>query len=518
MNWMMKVIPFLCIFLALLLIYYAIKYYKSRKLKEELKEENLQIKENYNYLKESYNEIKIQKESLVEKYEELKKSEEKNKKIAYTDHITGLPNRTAFTNQLDGVMKTLRKDETIAVMYIDLDNFKRINELLGHSYGDELLIDATDRIKQLTDENDYLSCFGGDQFIVLTQNIEDIGEYEEKVKKIQNVFSFPFVLAAKEFFVTLSIGICLVPKDGKTTQTVLKNLDSALYAAKSNGKNTYLYYDESINKDMMDKIEMQAQLRAAIANDEFVIYYQPQIELGNETIKGFEALLRWNHPTKGIMLPAEFIQVAEESGLIVTIGEWVIRKTCEQLKEWEMKDFDSITIAVNLSKRQFKDKKLIAMLSNIIEETQIKPEHLELEITEDIALEDLTYTMQTILELRQKGIIFTLDDFGTGYSSLSYLKHLPVNNLKLDKSFLDSILEDKDSRTIAVTLISLARELGINVIAEGVESGSQEDFLKDAHCDQAQGFLYSEPVPVKSADRLLEIVKKGGKLDGEVWF
>lgn len=518
MNWMMTIIPFMFIFLVLLLSYYAIKYYKNRNLERKLKDENFEMKESYNYLKESYDEIKAQKEALAERYDELKKSEEKNKKIAYTDHITGLPNRTAFTKQLDGVMKTLRKDEIVAVMYIDLDNFKRINELLGHSYGDELLIDATDRLKQLTDENDYLACFGGDQFTILTQNIEDIGVYEEKVKKIQNVFSYPFVLAAKEFFVTLSIGICLIPKDGKTTQTVLKNLDSALYTAKSNGKNTYLYYDDSINKDMMDKIELQAQLRAAIANDEFVIYYQPQIELGNETIKGFEALLRWNHPTKGIILPVEFIKVAEESGLIVTIGEWVIRKACEQLKEWEMQGFDSITIAVNLSKRQFKDKNLISVISNIIEETEIKTEHLELEITEEIALEDLTYTMQTILELRQKGVMFALDDFGTGYSSLKYLKHLPVNNIKLDESFLDSMLEDKDSRTIAVTLISLAKELGINVIAEGVESGIQEEFLKAAHCDQAQGFLYSEPVPAKSAIRLLEMIKKGGKLDGEFWF
>lgn len=518
MKWMITILPFLCILLVCMVLYYAVKYCKNKKEEEKLKEEIQKVQESYNQLKEIYEEVKQNKESLSEKYDELKKSEEKNKKIAYTDHITGIPNRTAFTEQLDSILKTLRKDETIAVMYIDLDNFKRVNELLGHSYGDELLIDATDRIKQLTDENDYLACFGGDEFTVLTQNIDDIGEYEEKIKKIQNVFSYPFVLAAKEFFITLSIGVCLIPKDGKTTQTVLKNLDSALYAAKSSGKNTYLYYDESINKDMMEKIELQAQLRTAIANDEFIIYYQPQVDLEHETIKGFEALLRWNHPTKGIMLPSEFIQVAEETGLIVTIGEWVVKKACEQLKQWEQQGYDFITMGVNLSKRQFKDKNLISMVNHIIEETRIQPERLELEITEEIALEDLNYTMQTILELRQKGVIFALDDFGTGYSSLRYLKHLPVNNLKLDKSFLDSILEDKESKTIAVTLISLARELGLNVIAEGVESGSQEEFLKDAHCDQAQGFLYSEPVPIKSANRLLDIIRKGGKLDGEVWF
>lgn len=518
MDWIIITIAILCIFLLLFLLYYMSKYRRNKKAEEQLKIEKAEIKENCDQLEKQYENIKIENNALSEKYEELKKSEEKYKKIAYTDYITGLPNRTAFTEQLDSVMKTLRKDETIALMYIDLDNFKRINELLGHSYGDELLIDATDRIKQITDENDYLSCFGGDEFIILTQNIEDVGVYEEKLKKVQNIFSYPFVLAAREFFVTLSIGVCLVPKDGKTTATVLKNLDSALYAAKSNGKNTYLYYDESINKDLMDKIEIQAQLRSAITNNEFDIYYQPQIDLENEKIIGFEALLRWNHPTKGVVLPAEFIQIAEETGLIVTIGEWVLKKACEQLKEWEEQGFNSVIIAVNLSRRQFRDKNLMPMVQSVIEETGISPNSLELEIKEEIAIEDINYTMQTILDLRQKGVLFSLDDFGTGYSSLSYLKHLPLDSLKLDKSFVDSITEDTDSRAIISTLISLARALGINVIAEGVESGSQEDFLKDARCNQAQGFLYSEPVPAKAAGRLLEIVREGGKLDGEIWF
>ncbi|MSS63096.1 putative bifunctional diguanylate cyclase/phosphodiesterase [Velocimicrobium porci] len=518
MNWIIITTSILCVFLFLFLLYYITKYRKNRKAEEQIKEKYTEINESYNQLKEEYEKIENENTIIIEKYEELKKSEEKYKKTAYTDHITGLPNRTAFTEQLDSVIKTLRKDETIALMYIDLDNFKRINELLGHSYGDELLIDATDRIKQITDENDYLSCFGGDEFIILTQNIEDVGVYEEKIKKIQSIFSYPFVLAAREFFVTLSIGVCLVPKDGKTTQTVLKNLDSALYAAKSNGKNTYFYYDESINKDLMDKIEIQAQLRSAITNQEFDIYYQPQIDLENEKIIGFEALLRWNHPTKGVILPAEFIQVAEETGLIVTIGEWVLKRACEQLKEWENQGFPSVILAVNLSRRQFRDKHLVSMVSNIIEETGIAPNCLELEIKEEIAIEDINYTMQCILDLRQKGVLFSLDDFGTGYSSLNYLKHLPLDSLKLDKSFIDSITEDRDSRAIISTLISLARALGINVIAEGVESGSQEDFLKDAKCNQAQGFLYSEPVPAKAAGRLLEIVREGGKLDGEIWF
>lgn len=523
--YMLNVIPeqmveFLLLGIGILLIFLVFLFFLIQKGKKKAKillREKEEVENRYEILNDTYETLKNSKKELDEKLEETKKSEEKNRKMAYLDHITALPNRLAFTEVLEGVTKTLRKDEVFAIMYVDIDNFRTVNETLGHSYGDELLIDATDRIKQVMDENDYLSCFGGDEFVVLSQNMEDISDYSEKIKKIQNVFSYPFILAGKEVFLTLSIGVCLAPKDGKTSQTLFKNLDSALYAAKNNGKNTYCFYDETINKELMDKIELQSQLRTAIENDEFLVFYQPQINLFDETINGFEALVRWNHKTRGLLLPSDFIPLAEDTGLIIPIGNYVLCEACRQLKLWEEEGYNDITVAVNLSLRQFKDKTLIEKVCSAIEESGIDASNLELEITETIAIEDMEYSLQTIHELKKLGVKFALDDFGTGYSSMNYLKLLPVSKLKIDKSFLDSLLEDKNDQAIVSTIITMAKALNIQVIAEGVESGGQEKFLKEVACDRAQGFLYSEPIPNEGAINLLRHMKNGGKLDELYW-
>lgn len=497
------------IILLIMLILFLFKRKGLEKLVVQLDE----CKQDYEELKNEYDLIKGSKEELDEKYDDLKRSEEKTRKIAYTDHITGLPNRLAFTEILDGVIKTLRKDEVFGLLYIDIDNFRLINETLGHSYGDELLIDATDRIKQVMNENDYLACFGGDQFAVISQNMQDISEYNEKIKKILNVFSYPFILATKEVFQTVSIGVCLAPKDGKTIQTLFKNLDAALYAAKTHGKNTYYYYNDTINQELKDKIEQQSQLRNAIENEEFVVYYQPQVDLEKNTVYGFEALVRWNHPTKGLVNPKEFLPLAEETGLIVPIGNWVLLEACKQLKEWENAGYNDISVSVNLSSRQFKDSELIDKVASAIEVNQINPKHLELEITENIALENLEHSIKIIQILKDIGVKFSLDDFGTGFSSMNYLKLLPFHNLKVDKSFLDTLLEDKENQAIVSTMITLANALNIEVIAEGVENGIQENFLKNISCRRAQGFLYSEPIPKETVKQMLTLIKNGGKLD-----
>lgn len=515
-----QLIQVLLIAMAVLLILTVLLFfliYKRKRAERAVVQTKEELEQNYEELENAYQEIRSSKEALNDKYEELKKSDEKNHRMAYTDHITGLPNRLAFTEILDGVTRTLRKDEVFALMSIDIDNFRLINETLGHSYGDELLIDITDRIKQVMDENDYLSCFGGDEFVVITQNFKDIGEYDNKIKKVQNVFSYPFILATKEVFLTVSIGICIAPRDGKTTQTLLKNMDSALYAAKNNGKNTYCYYNETINQDLKDKIELQSQLRSAIENEEFVVFYQPQIDLEQETVIGFEALVRWNHPTRGLVTPGEFIPIAEETGLIIPIGSWVLLEACKQLKQWDEEGFHDISMSVNLSPRQFKDSELVEKIRHVIEETQIAPERLELEITENIAIENIEYSVQIIEELKDVGVSFALDDFGTGYSSMNYLKLLPVTNLKIDKSFLDTVLEDQSDQAIVSTIITLARALHMDVIAEGVESGGQESFLKKADCIRAQGFLYSEPIPKEGVENLLVLMRNGGKLDEFYW-
>lgn len=501
-----NIIIFVAFVLILLLIVLLINLKKKSNAEQVAMQAKQQLKENYVELEAAYEEASTAKDQLSNKYEELKRSKEKIKKLAYSDYLTELPNRVAFTEMLDNVMLTLRNEEVIALMDVDIDNFKHINDTLGHSYGDELLIDVTHRLKQAIDENDYLARVGGDEFIILTQNLTDIGEYEAKVKKIQKIFDYPFVLSMKEYFITVSIGITMAPKDGKTTQVLTKNADSAMYAAKEYGKNTFVYFNNSINEKLMEKIQTQSELRKAIENDEFMVYYQPQVDLQTDRIVGFEALIRWNHPDKGIIPPGEFIYLAEETGLIVPIGTWVLQEACNQLKQWEDKGYTNLIMAVNISVRQFKDQDFVQMVKTVIEETGVNPNCLELEITETIALQDIEYTISIIQKLKEMGVAFSLDDFGTGYSSMNYLKRLPVNNLKIDKSFLDTIMDNRSDQNIVKTIISLAQTLDLAVIAEGVEKDEQGLFLKNAKCNKAQGYLYSKPLPKEEAEELLKKV------------
>ncbi len=492
------------VILLLLLVLQIVRLSKLRH-NRALKDQELgKLKESYRDLETVYETAISSLSDLTTKYEELNKNKENMKKLAYTDYLTELPNRAAFTEMLDNVMLTIRSEEIVAIMDLDIDNFKNINDTLGHSYGDELLIDVTYRLKQVMTENDYLARIGGDEFIILTQNLEDTASYEEKIKKIRNVFTYPFVLSTKEYFVTVSIGVAFAPKDGRTSQSLIKNVDSAMYVAKANGKNTYTYFDLSFNQKLTEKIETQSELRKALERNEFVLFYQAQMDLETRTVVGFEALIRWNHPTRGLVYPDEFIYLAEETGLIIPIGKWVLDTACRQLKQWSDEGYPGIHMAVNLSARQFKDRDIVKIVYDVIESTGINPNRLELEITETVALDDLDYTISTIKELQNIGVKFSLDDFGTGYSSMNYLKRLPVNNLKIDKSFLNTVMEDQCDQKIIQTIINLARNLNLFVIAEGVETGEQESFLKEANCDKAQGFFYSRPVPKDMAVKFLK--------------
>lgn len=491
------------IVILLILILISISFGRTKKKLAYSVKENESINTKLTEMESKYDSALDSLNELNIRYEELNSNKENMKKLAYTDYLTELPNRTAFTEMLDNIMLTLRNDEIIGIMDIDLDNFKNINDTLGHSYGDELLIDVTHRLKQAIDENDYLARIGGDEFVILTQNLNDTASYEDKIKKVRNVFKYPFVLSTKEYFVTVSIGVAFAPEDGKTAQSLIKNVDSAMYMAKANGKNTYAYFEQALNKMITDKMELQSELRNAIDNKEFVLFYQAQMNIYDKKVIGFEALIRWNHPTKGLLYPNDFIYLAEESGLIVPIGKWVLKCACKQLYEWNKMGYKDIVMAVNLSARQFKDNDLIQTIYETIEETGINPKSLELEITESVVLEDIDYTIETIKELKKIGVSFSLDDFGTGYSSMSYLKRLPVNNLKIDKSFLDTIMDDTDDQKIVQAIITLAKNLNLNVIAEGVERAEQEQFLKESNCSEAQGYLYSKPVPKDQAEEFL---------------
>ena len=482
-------------------------FMKSKKrqvVDKKAKEEGEKLKDKFTELKSAYEEIKSNHKKLKNQYDELQESADKNKKLAFTDLLTQLPNGTAFVEKLDQVMLTLRKEEIIGIIYLDIDNFKEINDSLGNSYGDELLIDVTHRLKQVMDDNDFLARYSGDEFIVLTQNIEDMSEYETKIKKIQKVIHYPFVLSLKEFFVTISLGIAFAPKDAKTTQNLIKNAVSAMYVAKEMGKNTFCYFDDGINHRLMEKIERQSELKQAIADEQFLLHYQTQVSLSTDRIVGFEALIRWNHPTKGIISPAEFVSIAEETGLIVPIGHFVLKEACNQLKLWSIDGYSDLEVSVNISVRQFKDEGFVEMVKEVVTETEIDPKQLVLEITEPIVLEDMNYAITVMQELSVLGIRFSLDDFGTGYSSINYLKELPLSYLKIDKSYLDSISENKNNQKMVQAFVKLAQTIDLEVIAEGVENKGQVIFLKNIRCNKAQGYLYSKPVPKEEAKVLLD--------------
>lgn len=477
---------------------------RKTKAEREAREAKRLLEINYGELEEAYQKLSDAQAKLEKQYDELKLSEEQSKKLAYSDFLTELPNRAAFSIHLEERMKEMESKGGFTLIYIDLDNFKTVNDGLGHSYGDELLVDVTGRFKEVLTKGDYLARFGGDEFMLLCNGITSREMIDVKVKKIQEKLEAPFVLSSKEFFVTSSMGVCIAPQDGNTPQMLIKNADAAMYMAKEQGKNACCYYTETINNTLMNLIVMQSELRHAIEREEFEVYYQAQIDLKEDRLVGFEALVRWNHPTRGLIGPGEFMGIAEETGLIVPIGRFVMFEACRQIAKWREEGFEDITVAVNLSGRQFRDADIVSLVKEVIETYQIEPKNLELEITETIALENLEYTIEIITALKEIGIKFALDDFGTGYSSMNYLKHLPVNNLKIDKSFVDTVLESKNDQTIVSTIIKLAQTLKLDVIAEGVENPEQVSFLKDARCNKAQGFLYSRPIPKDEAEELLK--------------
>lgn len=473
---------------------------KVRKSEEELND----LKDDYVQLKSE----NIESESLLEelnvKYEKLGKNHEEMRSYAHTDKLTDIPNENAFIEMLDNILLTIRHSEVVGIMGLDIDDFKQVNDTFGKPYGDELLIDIAHRLKQVLDENDYLARLGGDEFAIVTQNTVNTEEYEEKIKKVIKIFSYPFVLSATEHFVDVSIGAVFAPKDGSTTNELIRNLYATMNAAKLNEKNSYLYYDSSFTESRTEKIELQSEMRNAIQNNEFSNVYQPIVDLGTDRIIGFEALLRWNHPENGVVPPVRFIDAAEENGLIIPLGYQGIKEACEQLKVWHEKGYEDITVAINLSSRQLRDKDLAENIYKIIKEVEVDSSKIEFEFTENSAMQDVEKVNTIAKELSEMMVEFSLDDFGTGYSSLNFLKELPIVNLKIDNKLIETLHEEGRSKMIVGAIITLGKYLGYSITAEGVESAQQEEFLKLMKCNKAQGYLYSHPLTVKEADWILE--------------
>lgn len=502
-NQTLVILITIAVVLFLLFLFFLIKFIMKSKQLKNTKELQEKLKSDYESLENTYDEVTNIYKELIDKYDTLKESDEKNEKLAYTNSLTELPNRNALMKKLDQIVLTLRKEETVALMYIDLDNFKQINDALGHAYGDELLIDVSHRIKQVIDENDVLTHFGGDEFIIITQNITDISEYEDKIKKVQKLFSYPFTVSQKEIFITISIGITMAPKDGKTSGVLIKNVDLAMYLAKKRGKNTYCYFDKAINERFMEKMELQAELNKSVSNEEFEVFYQPVVDTLDQSIKGFEALVRWNHPERGIIGPSDFVKLAEETGLIVPIGEFVLREACMQWKLWNDMGYEALTISVNISARQLSDAKFVTMVENIIEESGIDPTYLQLEVTENIALDNIEFVIDVMERLIELGVTFAYDDFGIGTASINYLRDLPVKVLKIDQSYIEVMLYSDENKKIVNAVVKFAHTLGVTVVGEGVETIEQLNYLKEVGCDKVQGYYFSEPITKNNANKLL---------------
>ena len=426
--------------------------------------------------------------------QELERLQLKVSEIAYTDALTGLPNRRKITKIMRDILSSTKTLKKHGVVFLDLDNFKNVNDSLGHSCGDKLLISVVERLNTLIDDNILVSRIGGDEFLFLLKDVKGREEVEDLCKRALEVISKPFLIGSKEINTTVSIGACLYPDNGLDMTELFKNADTAMYSAKAKGKSRYEFFNDDMMKKLERKIEIEDELRRAIEQNELTVFYQPQLDLVKKDFSNMEALLRWNSKKLGFVSPGEFIIVAEETGMIREIGDWVIKEVCRQLTKWDKDGLWFESIAINISPVQFASEDFAKNIKKHLDICGIDPGRITLEITEQVFMKDYEACINTITELSDMGFTISLDDFGTGYSSLSYLANLPIDILKIDKSFVDNIISDNYSLSLLEGIIQLAHLIGMDVIAEGVESESQLSLLTHLKSDLIQGYLYSRPM------------------------
>ncbi|SIS42453.1 EAL domain-containing protein [Salimicrobium flavidum] len=433
---------------------------------------------------------------------ERHKLQEKYNYLAYHDDLTDLPNRRYINRETKNSIEEVRQgaSRNLALMFIDLDRFKIINDNFGHTCGDHLLVEVSNHLKKYLGEKDVLARMGGDEFVFLLKDFEDDSYAVDKAKKILQEFRNPFQVSGEEIYTTASIGIVHYPDEYVSLETFMVYADNAMYQAKSDGKDRYVVYTTSSLENMMEEYRLEADLRGALEKREFTLHYQPQINNTTGEVIGVEALIRWNHPELGLLSPDRFISLAEKNGLITQIGEWVIEEACIQNKKWQDAGGKPVKVSVNMSTQQFLTKNTISLVKNVLERTGLAPEHLVLEITEYMALEyDSSFLV--LDELRASGVGISIDDFGTGYSSINYLKQFRIDYIKIDKSFVREILHDPNDAIIVNAIISLAHNLNMQVIAEGVETSEQLDFLIRQNCDVTQGFFFSKPLTAEEIEK-----------------
>ena len=456
------------------------------------------------FLSKSESALKKAIEKLQDEVLEHEKTQEQIKYIAYHDTLTGLPNRNLLNELLvHSITLAERNNKCMAVLFLDIDGFKMINDSKGHGMGDQILQEVAERLLKTLRKSDVIARHGGDEFIVIIEELDNCSGVELIANKIINCFQEPFHLENQDYFLTTSVGVAVYPADGQTPDMLIKNADIAMYKAKENGKNQYLFCTPVMKDVANETMELSTNLYRAIEKNELELYYQPQLSCHNNQIMGVEALIRWRHPVMGLISPAKFIPIAEKTGLILPIGEWVLRTACQQNKKWQEQGLPKIRMGVNLSLRQFHNNDLLNLVESVLKETKLAPQYLELEITETIAMKEKSYIINTLNAFRQIGVSIAIDDFGIEYSSLSYLKHLPVDRLKVAMQFIRGIGIDHKDEALAKGIIVLAKSIGMNVIAEGVETKEQLEFLKNHNCDEIQGYYFFKPLAEAEMTKLL---------------
>jgi diguanylate cyclase (GGDEF)-like protein len=432
----------------------------------------------------------------------LKRANDELQRVALLDSLTKLPNRVLLEDRIEQAIAQAERSKSLcAVLFVDLDRFKTINDSLGHMVGDELLRAVGARLQTVVRAEDTVSRLGGDEFVILLREVIDPKDAMEVAEKILTALREPFRAHAQELYITPSIGISLFPLNGRTAQMLITQADAAMYNAKQEGRNSCRLFASEMSTFFPGRLMLENDLRHAVARREFELYYQPRVDVEDTRLVGMEALIRWNHPSKGLVAPDEFIPLAEDTGLIIPIGRWVIEEACAQNKAWQMAGMPYLRVSVNISAVQFKQKDLLDTIQYALEKTGLDPKYLEVEVTETVVMENASHAIVTLESLSKMGIHVSIDDFGTGYSSLSYLKRFPINKLKIDRSFIRDVSSDMDDAAIVRATIALAHNLRLRVVAEGVENEDQLQFLRALGCDEYQGYYKSKPLPASDFAR-----------------
>jgi diguanylate cyclase (GGDEF)-like protein len=443
-------------------------------------------------------------EGIVEDISDRKAAEEQVQLLAYYDALTGLPNRTLLRDRLSQALASARRrKDKVALLFLDLDRFKDINDSMGHSAGDLLLKEVAARLKRWAREQDTVARLGGDEFLIVLTDVKDIPGAAVAAERLMDAMTAEFVVQGHPLMVSCSLGISIFPEHGAESETLIKNADAAMYSAKDYGRNNFQFFTQDMNAEVVERLTLESSLRLALEKRELFLVYQPQMEIASGRITGLEALLRWQHPELGLVPPDKFIRIAENSGLIVPIGEWVLRTACSQARKWQDEGLPTVSVAVNVSAVQFRQEGFRKLIDRVLRETGLAPEYLELELTESLLLSNADVTLSVLRGLKAMGLKLAIDDFGTGYSSFSYLKHFPVSKLKIDRSFVREVAVNPDDAAITTAIISMAKSLNLKVIAEGVEDEAQMSFLRAHQCDEIQGYYFSKPLATEeAADKL----------------